>query len=252
MISQNSNRSAIVFGATGSVGTALARNLAEDGARLLLAGRSTERLRDLGDELDSPTVEVDSSRPDSFKEAFREASESIGPIHAVANCIGSVLLKPAHLTTDDDWAATMQVNAFSSFAILREAAAAMRSSGGSIVLFSSAAVRIGLPNHEAIAAAKGAVEGLVKSAAATYAARGIRVNAIAPGLVKSEMTRRIWESETSAAASEQMHALGRLGEPEDVAGMAAWLMDPANSWVTGQVIGVDGGLASVVARRRGS
>lgn len=163
-----------------------------------------------------------------------------------------MLLKPAHATSDDDWAETLQVNAFSSFAIIREAAAAMRSTGGSIVLFSSAAVRIGLPNHEAIAAAKGAVEGLVRSAAATYAARGIRVNAIAPGLVRSEMTRRIWENDSSAAASVAMHALGRLGEPSDIARLAAWLMDPDNSWTTGQVIGVDGGLSSVLARRKGS
>ncbi|MFG0295607.1 MAG: SDR family NAD(P)-dependent oxidoreductase [Maioricimonas sp. JB045] len=252
MISQNSNLSAVVLGATGSVGTALARQLADDGARLLLAGRNAETLQELGRELDAPTAVVDAHRPETLPAAFRRAGESFGEIHAVANCIGSVLLKPAHATSDDDWAEILQVNAFSSFAIIREAAAAMRSTGGSIVLFSSAAVRIGLPNHEAIAAAKGAVEGLVRSAAATYAARGIRVNAIAPGLVRSEMTRRIWENDSSAAASVAMHALGRLGEPSDIARLAAWLMDPDNSWTTGQVIGVDGGLSSVLARRKGS
>ena len=119
-----------------------------------------------------------------------------------------------------------------------------------MVLCSSAAARIGLANHEAIAAAKAGIIGLTLSAAATYSNRGIRFNAVAPGLVKSEMTRTLWESEEAAAVSSQMHALGRLGKPEDVAAAIAFLLDPANAWITGQVLGVDGGLGSVLPRTR--
>jgi NAD(P)-dependent dehydrogenase (short-subunit alcohol dehydrogenase family) len=126
----------------------------------------------------------------------------------------------------------------------------MRQSGGSIVLVSSAAAQIGLSNHEAIAAAKAGIIGLTLSAAATYASRGIRVNAVSPGLVKSEMTRKLWETDEAAAMSAQMHAVGRLGEPEDVARAIAWLLDPDNTWVTGQTIGVDGGLGSVLTRMK--
>ena len=120
---------------------------------------------------------------------------------------------------------------------------------GSVVLISSAAARIGLANHEAIAAAKAGILGLTLSAAATYASRGLRVNAVAPGLVRTPMTTRITSNEKAAESSRGLHALGRLGEPEDVARMIAWLLDPAQSWVTGQVFGVDGGLSSVRSRQ---
>jgi NAD(P)-dependent dehydrogenase (short-subunit alcohol dehydrogenase family) len=105
-----------------------------------------------------------------------------------------------------------------------------------------------LSNHEAIAAAKGAINGLVLSAAASYAPRGIRVNAVAPGLVRTPMTSRITGNEASLKASTAMHALGRIGEPEDVASGLAWLLDPAQSWVTGQILGIDGGLGSLRGR----
>ena len=126
----------------------------------------------------------------------------------------------------------------------------MQKCGGSIVLFSTAAARTGLPNHEAIAAAKAGVIGLMQSAAASYASRGIRINAVAPGLVKTGLTEKIWSNEKSAAFSQGMHALGRLGEPEDVASLVQWLLDPENNWVTGQVLGVDGGLGTLRAAAR--
>ena len=118
------------------------------------------------------------------------------------------------------------------------------------MLVSSAAVMAGLANHDAIAAAKAGVIGLLRSAAATYAPRGLRVNAVAPGLVETSLTEQLTASDASRAASEAMHALGRLGRPEDVAAAVAFLLDPANDWITGQVLGVDGGLSSVRPRQR--
>ena len=165
--------------------------------------------------------------------------ERFGKIDGVVNCMGTVLLKPAHLTTDQEWHDTLSINLTSSFYLIRAAVKAMRQGGGSIVLISSAAAQIGLANHEAIAAAKAGIIGLTISAAATYAGLGIRLNAVAPGLVKSEMTRKLWESESAAAVSTQMHALGRLGEPDDIAKAIAWLLDSENNWITGQTICVD-------------
>jgi hypothetical protein len=120
--------------------------------------------------------------------------------------------------------------------------------GGAVVLVSSAAARIGLANHEAIAAAKAGIIGLVLSAAATYARQRIRFNAVAPGLVRTPLTRGLVSSEPAEKASVAMHPLGRLGEPEDVARAICFLLDPAQGWITGQVLGVDGGLADVKAR----
>jgi NAD(P)-dependent dehydrogenase (short-subunit alcohol dehydrogenase family) len=173
-----------------------------------------------------------------------------GRLDAAASLIGSLLLKPAHLTSADDWSEVIATNLTSAFALVRAAAPAMRSDGGAIVLASTAAARIGLANHEAIAAAKAGVEGLVRSAAATYGARSVRVNAVAPGLVASGLTERLVADPAQAEASRRLHALDRLGTGEDVARAVVWLLDPAQSWVTGQVLGVDGGLGSVRTRPR--
>jgi len=123
----------------------------------------------------------------------------------------------------------------------------MRGSGGSIVLLSSAAARVGLANHEAIAAAKAGVTGLALSAAASYASRGIRVNVVSPGLVRTPLSESLTRSEATERASIAMHPMGRLGEPEDVARAVTWLLDAEQSWVTGQVLGVDGGLGTLRA-----
>jgi NAD(P)-dependent dehydrogenase (short-subunit alcohol dehydrogenase family) len=176
-----------------------------------------------------------------------QSFETHGRLDGIANCIGSVLLKPAHLTSDADWDDTLRRNLGTAFSTVRTAARLMRGAG-SVVLFSSAAARIGLPNHEAIAAAKAGVIGLALSAAASYAPRGVRVNVVAPGLVDTPLAASITASELARKASEKMHPLGRLGTAEDVARALAWLLEPDASWVTGQVIGVDGGLATVAAR----
>ncbi len=239
-----------VFGATGAVGESLSRLLVESGHQVMLAGRDVTRLQSLGAELEMPIGQMDAADSDSIDRCVQQAVDQFGTIDGVANCIGSVLLKPAHQTSNAEWDQTLTTNLFSAFAIVRAAARAMRATGGAVVLVSTAATRVGLANHEAIAAAKAGIEGLMRSAAATYANAGIRVNAVAPGLVRSTMTRRLWESTSAAEASIQMHALGRLGEPGDVARMIAFLLDPHNNWITGQVIGVDGGLGTVLPRRR--
>lgn len=146
----------------------------------------------------------------------------------------------------------METHVTTSFGILGASAKAMMRGGGSIVLTGSAAGRIGMANHEAVAAAKGAIMGLTLSAAATYAPRGIRINCVAPGLVETPMTQGLFANEASRNASRQMHALGRLGQANDVAETMAWLLSSKSSWVTGQVIGVDGGLGSLLPRARAS
>jgi NAD(P)-dependent dehydrogenase (short-subunit alcohol dehydrogenase family) len=238
----------LIFGASGGIGSAVARRLASGGAQLAVASRRSDRLSELAGSLDAPAWEIDLSDLQRVDTVVSEVVERLGALDGVVNCFGSLLLKSAHLTTFEEWDAVLTANLSSAFAIVRSAAKAMRKAGGSIVLMSSAAARVGLANHEAIAAAKAGVIGLTLSAAATYAAKGIRVNCVAPGLVRTPLTQKIWDNPASAAASQAMHALGRLGEPDDVAAAIAWLLDPANSWVTGQTIGVDGGLSCVRSR----
>jgi 3-oxoacyl-[acyl-carrier protein] reductase len=244
----DSANSFVILGGNSCVAKSLAKRLLAAGNNLLMTSRSDVGAARLAEEFSCTTAVATAEDSASIDACVEKALKQFGRLDGVVNCIGSVLLKPAHLTTDAEWHETLTTNLMSSFYLLRAAVKAMRQSGGSIVLISSAAAKIGLANHEAIAAAKAGIVGLALSAAATYAARGIRVNTIAPGLVKSEITRKLWESEAAAAMSSQMHAMGRLGEPDDIAKAVAWLLDPENNWVTGQTISVDGGLGSIMPR----
>jgi NAD(P)-dependent dehydrogenase (short-subunit alcohol dehydrogenase family) len=237
----------LIVGATGGIGSVLCRRLVRDGARVAAAARDGERLRALADELDVATWTLDATLPAAVEAAAREVAARFGRLDGIANCVGSIVFKPAHLTSDDDWNGIIACNLTSAFAAVRAAGRVIRGEG-SVVLVSSAAARTGLPNHEAIAAAKAGVIGLARSAAATYASRGLRFNVVAPGLVRTGLSTAVTANPAAERASIAMHPLGRLGEPEEIASVMAWLLGPASGWVTGEVIGVDGGLAGLRGR----
>ena len=234
----------VILGAAGGLGAPIARALAADGAALVLAGRTLDRLQPLADELGATAQTVEASDFAAVEALLAGARERHGRVAGVVNAVGSILLKPAHLTSEAELTETLRLNLQTAFAVVRAAGRVM-TDGGSVLLFSSAAAEAGLPNHEAIAAAKGAVAGLVRSAAATYAPRKLRVNALAPGLVATPLAARITGNPASLAASVAMHPAGRIGAPEDLVAPARWLLDPASDWITGQVIRVDGGMATL-------
>jgi NAD(P)-dependent dehydrogenase (short-subunit alcohol dehydrogenase family) len=238
----------VILGASGGIGSALTRRLAACGSRLVLAARHSEKLSSLAEAVNGHAIPTDATRFDEVEALFNKALELHGRVDGAACCVGSILLKPAHSTSEAEYLATVHANLTAAFATVRSAAKSMGEHGGSIVLVSSAAARIGLPNHEAIAAAKGAIEGLTRSAAATYAPKNIRVNAVAPGLVRTPLAARITGNEAALKMSTAMHPLGRVGEPGDVASAIEWLLHPTQTWVTGQILGVDGGLADLKMR----
>lgn len=237
-------KSFVVLGATGSTGTALVVELKDRGARVLACSKNAEKVKAMADDLGVTGFTLDATDPAQVARAFQFAKETFGEVQGAVNLVGSILLKPAHLTKDAEWEQTLSLNLNTAFYVVREAAKTI-TEGGAIVLVSTAAARVGLANHEAVAAAKGGVIGLTLAAAATYAARNIRVNCVAPGLVDTQMSARIVGNEAAAKASMNLHALGRFGKPEDVASMITFLLDPAHDWVTGQVFGVDGGLGTL-------
>lgn len=238
-----------ILGGAGGIGSALARQIVDSGGRVFLAGRDAGKLAAIAAELGAAHGTVDATDPDAVDACADRAAEALGGLTGIACCAGSLLLKPAHLTTTAEWGATLAANLTTAFGCVRAAGRLLKSEGGSVVLVSSAAARIGLANHEAIAAAKAGIVGLMLSAAATYARQRIRFNAVAPGLTKTPLTQGLVASELAEKASIGMHPLGRLGTPDDVARAIAFLLDPAQDWITGQVLGVDGGLASLKTRQ---
>ena len=196
----------LIFGATGGVGAALARRLASSGTPLFLTARREEPLAALAAELGAGFAVSDATDWTDIDRVADLARAHCGTIGGMANCVGSLILKPAHLTKFEEFQHTIAQNLTSAFGVVRAAARVMPE-GGAVVLCSTAASRIGLSNHEAIAAAKGGVNGLVLSAAATYASRGLRVNAVAPGLVETPLTARITGSAPAVQASQAMPSM---------------------------------------------
>ena len=235
-----------VLGATGGIGSAVCRELHLHGARVVLAARNQQRLDVLADELGGAhAASLDATDIEAVDAFVRGVVDRHGRLDGLVNCVGSIVLKSAHATKPEEYREVVRSNLDTAFAAVRAGAKAMTKTGGSIVLMASAAARVGLPNHEAIAAAKAGVIGLAQSAAATYAGRGVRVNVVAPGLVDTPMSAAITGSPLMLKASEGMHPLGRIGRPEEVARVICWLLGPDSAWVTGQVIGIDGGLSTI-------
>jgi 3-oxoacyl-[acyl-carrier protein] reductase len=241
------NDKVAIFGATGGIGSELSRAMS-DQSILALLGRDQEKLSNLADELGAHSEPIQDLSWGELDRALAAAESAMGGLTGVVSCLGSIILKPIHLTRENEWDATIEVNLKSSAAILASSIKRIKKTGGSnmsVVFISTVATGIGLPNHEAISAAKAGVEGLVKSAAATYARQGIRINAVAPGLTHTPMTDRICSNPEVRKNSEKMHPLGRIGEPGDIVRAITWLMSPEARWVTGQIIRVDGGLSTL-------
>jgi NAD(P)-dependent dehydrogenase (short-subunit alcohol dehydrogenase family) len=241
----------MITGGSGGIGAATAARLTTAGTRVVLVAREPERLAAQAAALGVPWLASDVLDPAGLGAAVERIEAEHGAIAGLVHAVGSIVLRPLHTLSLEDWHRTLDLNVTSAFNALKAVLPKMmRRRRGRVVLFSSVAAQTGLPNHEAISAAKGAVEALVRSAAVGYARYGIRVNAIAPALIRTELSRTLWESEAAANASLALHPLGRLGEPDDVAAAAAYLMSDDAGWVTGQILGVDGGLASGAAPRR--
>lgn len=237
----------LITGAGGGLAASLAAALQAQGMTLVAVSRSPGEVS-WADTLAAGVVEADVSTPDGAAAAIRGAVDILGaPPQRLAHCAGSVLISPAHRTRENQFRDCMAANLDSAFFMMSAFLEPLLKArlGGAMVFVSSVAARIGIANHEAVAAAKAAVEGLVRSAAATYAGKGFRVNAVAPGLMRTPATERFFGSEAAEKQLGAQYPLGRYGRPEDIAGAMAWLLSDAADWVTGQVLPVDGGFTAI-------
>tara|TARA_Y100000766_G_scaffold194078_1_gene166878 strand:+ start:135 stop:863 length:729 start_codon:yes stop_codon:yes gene_type:complete len=238
----------VILGATGGIGSCLSKELSLKN-NLYLGYRDNVKFDNLKSTINSQNLlsgeTIDIEDFDFSKNFLNNANDYLESIDCIISCLGSLLLKPAHLTSEDDLVSVFNTNVFSSFSIIKHSFKHLRKNGGNMIFFSSAAANVGLKNHDAIGSAKGALSSLVTSSASTYAKYNIRINAIAPGLVETPLTQKIVSNDISLEYSKNLHGLDRIGKPENFIPIIKSLIDPRSDWITGQTIHVDGGLSNV-------
>lgn len=233
----------LIYGGGGGIGSAVALSLARKGYDLHLTGRDAQKLKAVAADTGASFTLADVEDDECFVRVMSEAGASLaGLVYAV----GTINLKPLSRLTTADFARDFRVNAMGAALAMQAALPALKAHAGtaSAVLFSSVAVAQGFTAHASIAMAKGAVEGLARALAAEFAPR-LRVNVIAPSLTRTPLAKDLTDNPQLATAIAQMHAIPRLGEAEDSAKLAAFLISEDAAWITGQTIGVDGGRSSL-------
>jgi len=226
----------LIFGATGSVGSSLAEQLKNSGNDIHLVARNEDEVKIIADKLGcSYTV------ADVLEDGFIEKVKTdINEIKGIAYCVGSIDLKPLRMVTEADMNKCMKLNLYSAIETIKGYQESLKKNKGSVVLFSTVAAQRGFTNHTIIASAKAAVEGLTVTLAAEFAPN-IRVNCIAPSLSKSKIAEPMLKNPAIAEGIAKAHPLKRLGEGKDSAALAKFLITEESSWITGQIIAVDGG-----------
>ena len=234
----------IIIGGTGGIGAAIARQLRTAGNDIHLIAREEAKLAALAAELGATFAVADVQDRAALEAAILAAGPSVDGLCYAA---GTINLKPLHRLNDADALRDFEINALGAFRASQIALPLLKASTqatASILLFSTVAVAQGFTAHASISMAKGAIEGLTRALAAELAPK-IRVNAIAPSLTKTPLANALTSNESMATAIAGLHAAQRLGEAEDIAEMAALLLSPKSSWITGQIIGVDGGRSTL-------
>ncbi len=234
--------SILIFGANGGIGSATARLLAARGHRLHLAGRNADAISGFAAELGAGSSIGDVLDDGFIAQAAHDAGDRLdGLVYAV----GSITLKALPRLSRSDFLRDYELNALSAALAVQAALPALKASGrGSVVLFSSIAASQGFSMHASIGMAKAAVSGLTLSLAAELAP-AVRVNAIAPSLTQTPLSKNLWQNEAMAQSIAALHPIPRLGSAEDMAALAAFLLSPEAAWITGQILGVDGGRSSL-------
>jgi NAD(P)-dependent dehydrogenase (short-subunit alcohol dehydrogenase family) len=231
----------LVFGATGGIGSALARQLASTGTPLHLSGRDAARLERLARELDAGATPGDAREPADLERVVASAGPSLA---GLAFVVGSIDLGPLKRLEPETFADAFALNVTAAAMAVRCAMPALAAGRGAVVLFSSVAAGTGFRNHAVTGSVKAGVEGLARALAADLAPK-IRVNCVAPTLTRTPLAAAFTGTPQLLEGIARQHPLGRIAEAEEVAAVAAMLLGPAGSFLTGQVIHVNGGRSSI-------
>lgn len=225
----------LIVGAGKGIGLATARLMNTENLYTISRNATPEL-----DQLNTQFFELDVSKNDLSNLSLPEE------LHGLVFCPGSINLRPFHRLTEEDYLADFNQNFMGAVRIIQKSLPALKKSkGASIVLFSTVAAKIGMPFHTSIAASKGAIEGFAKSLAAELAAANIRVNVIAASLSDTSLAAQLLSTDEKRVASAKRHPLQRIGTPRDSAQLVEFLLSEKSSWMTGQIIGLDGGLGNI-------
>ena len=235
----------LIYGGSGGMGSAIARAVKARGHAVHLVGRDRAKLEAVASEVGAGFTVGDVTEADVFAAATQDASQG-GALKGLVYAVGTINLKPILRLSDDDFLNDFKINALGAAKAIQAALPHLKQAQGTagIVLFSTVAVAQGFAAHASVAMAKGAIEGLKLALAAELAPR-IRVNCIAPSLTRTPLAASLTGNEAMAKAIADLHPLQRLGEPDDIAPLAALLVSDDASWITGQIIGVDGGRSTL-------
>ena len=230
-------RNFFIVGGSSGIGLEISKTLYEKDSTVYVGSRSNEGITRL-DGLHHLAIDVQTEAPD-----FEGLPDVL---NGLVYCPGTIRLKPFHRLTLDDFSKDWQVNFLGAVKTIQACLPRLRKSptGSAIVLFSTVAVKTGMPFHASVAGAKAAVEGLTRSLAAEFAPR-IRVNAIAPSLTDTPLAQGLLSSEEKRKASAERHPAKRIGKPQEIAQVAVHLLSDASAWMTGQIIHVDGGMSAL-------
>ena len=226
----------LIFGATGSIGSNLAIQMYESGKEIHLVGRDENQTKSLSEKLNS-AYSIADVLEDGFVDKIKA---NIEDVKGIVYCVGSIDLKPLKMASESDFNKCMKLNLYSAIDLIKGYQDSLKKNNGSIVLFSTVAAQRGFTNHSIIASTKAAVEGLTVSLAAEFAPN-IRVNCVALSLTNSKIAQPLLKNTALAQGIAKAHPLKRIGEGKDGAALAKFLVTDESSWVTGQVIAVDGG-----------
>ena len=236
-----SNKNIFVFGGTGSIGKSLSKKLKSNNYDPIIISRNATELKQLSEEIGCKYIVCDVLDIDKIKTISEEYKDELC---GIAYCVGSINLKPLKMTKDEDFIESFKINTLSAINAIKFNQDTLAKNTGSILLYSTIAVKQGFTNHTVVSTAKGAIEGLTLSLAAEFAPK-IKVNCIAPSLTDAKMTQKLISNDNIKKAIENMHPLPKIGSGEDFSDIGSFLLSSKNNWITGQIFHIDGGRSSL-------